>query len=417
MSNIKNLKYNDIVVENLNYEGSVVNKALYNNVAVYQNDGIIPEPDDPVDTTVRFELYPEFVPHNNRILQPVISSGDTYNIPEFYLVGNANFFIRMDAANTNDITVVSSYGSLDYVYKFEDYGFGFLRSFGYNIWRGGSSSVPYEGTVTFTPSADNSLSKSLIIHSNADEDNTTFFRGLFTSKLIRVPALGLATRLTLQFYPYNFESEYYYNSTKGYIIEDNVGDTVDDTLIKVSTVSETSLDSFNDGSAEVPMSAVDNGLECAINISIQSNITGKYKKTFLHFTRESDNVRVADMCGAEVHFVQEYYSNNRIYYGNVPKQPNYWESYASYGHDDSKYDYIFQFTNSEIVTDRKEISVKASENTSARQNVLCVPVTLNHTISPNNYTPLSGSYLWGDQEYIIYSLTSSSDITYILQIS
>lgn len=418
MANIRKLKYKGVVVENLNYKGTPVDKALYNNIVVYQNDDTTPPTlVDPIDTTVKFELYPEFVPHNSNALQPVISSGDVYNIPEVYLVGNANFFIRMEAENVNDVTIARTNNRWDYIYKFENYGYGFIRSFGYSDWRGGSSGW-YENVVTFTPNNNTSLAKSLNIHANTDEDNTTFFRGLFTSRLIRVPAIGLHTNITVQFYPYNFDSKYYYSDTRAYEIEDNVGDIADNTVIKTCQLSEVGLDTAVDATVAVPMTVTDNGLECSVQVEINTNLSNGYKKNMLHFTRESGSVNVANMSGAEICFVQEYRSNNRIYYGTVPKEPKYWENYAVHGLNADKYDYIFQFTNSEIVTSSKEISALRADNTSYSINVLCVPASLVHTITPSisSLDILSDNYMWGDQSYIIYKLASSADTTYTLNI-
>ena len=73
--------------------------------------------------------------------------------------------------------------------------------------------------------------------------------------------------------------------------------------------------------------------------------------------------------------------------------------------------------NSEIVLGTKQLTMNNSGNTSYRHNVICVPAALSYTITPNSYSTLAESYMWGEQAYNIYKMTGSGNITYTLQIN
>lgn len=423
---VRKLKYNDTVVELLNFNNNEVQVANYNGVVVYDNTGdeppTPPTPPDPPEPTGDpvFEIYPEFKPHNNVDFQPRISSGTEYNIPECKLVGNSNFFIRTKVNNAGDIIISQTnpivQKRMDHVYKIDNYGLGFFRSTRYNEWAGGSTpGSSFTNNVTFTSSKDSSLSKTLALSAETDEDNTTFIKGLFTAKLLRLPASAFHGEFTLKFFPYNFDSNYFYTPTSLRVVDaSKVGETVDGTLVRRPV--ETNVDPSDNGTY-VSTAITNSGLESTVNYSVTKNETGQYRYVFFRLFRQNWNT-------CEVHFIQESYSRNRIYYGNVPSNPSNWDGYADSPSDDNKYHVYFQFANSEIVTSSKEISALRADNIAetyyniGRINVLCVPSELAHTITPSisSLDILSDNYMWGDQPYIIYKLASSADTTYTLNI-
>lgn len=391
------LTYNNTLIAEVTCSSSPISTVTYNDTVVFDN------------SSTAFQVYPEFVPHDDSKLQPIIgNSNSEYIIPTVYLVGNTNFFVRIDKHNAGTISVIPGRKGVDYVYKLDNYGYGILRAIGYGQWAGGSTSYNYSSTITFTPSSDSSLAKSLVVGSMADEDNTVFFKGLYTAKLIRIPSSGITSKLTMQYYPYTFSDDYFWESTKIASLDvSNVGKTINNVLVKQGT--RTPVTPADNGSY-LTMSITNTGLESDINFSADANNTGQYRYAFFTFYRGYDYTSVTAMYGAEAHFIQEPYSANRIYYGNVPKDSNHWEPYANSPSDSIKYHVAFQYANSDIVTSSITVSMDNSDNTQTRQNVVCVPYGA-YTISPSSYTLLTDSYYWGNQRYAIYNLTATTDYT------
>lgn len=408
---IRNLTFNNSTVDGVIVNSSTANIVNYRETTVYDNTG--------GQETV-FEVYPEIVPHDDIILQPYIqNTSNSYTIPTMALCGNANFFIRIKKNNAGDITInnANSSSEKDIIYKIDDYGYGFFRNVGYNEWIGGAvpSSV-YNNTIAFTPSADSSLSKTIKLYANVDEDNQTYFDGLYTAKLIRVPSSGLTGSFTTKYFPYTFDVSYFQAQTSVYTIDvSDVGSiSSGGGAIKYGTLTQVSPEN-ND--TYVAMTLSNQGLESTINYTIGQNASGRYRYAFFHITR-AKRVAANIMRGAEIHFIQEPYSANRIYYGNVFKDANLWGNYITNPSDNIKYHVFFQFANSEILTSSIEITAKKSENTTNKINVLCIPSALSVTITPSISSSdiLTTNYMWGNQAYDIYKLASSANTTYTIQI-
>lgn len=417
---VRKLKYNNTVIELLNFNNNEVQVANYNGVVVYDNTGEepVPTPDPEPEPTGDpiFEIYPEVTPHDTSEIQPAIGTNESeYTIPEIQLVGNSNFFIRTNVQNAGVVNITQTKKGMDFVYRIDTYGLGFLRYIGYNGWGGGTTPGPqYDNTVTFTSSTDNTLSKNMVLKARTDENNTTFTKGLYTAKLIRIPASVSSGNVVLRFFPYSFESGYFYNQTDVYSIDaSNVGKIVDGSLVKKPAVTQVDPE---DNGTFVNMTLTDSGLESTLRYTVTANTTNNYRYAFFRFRRPTHDQTINSTC--EIHFIQEPYSRNRIYYGNVPTEPKNWIGYDENPSEDTKYHVYFQFANSEIVKSSKEIAALRADNTSSRINVLCVSSELAHTISPSigSLDIVSDNYMWGDQSYIIYKLASSADTTYTLNI-
>lgn len=365
-----------------------------------------------------FELYPEFSDHKSGFMEPRIS-GNSYTIPTSLFMSNFGFFIRAKQQNTGGVTITSRYKKNDFAFMIDDYGYGFFRNIGYNKYAGdNSTSIQAENTITFTPNNTDLSPKSISTYSELDEKRTTFSDGLFYNRLIRVPASGLNGTLVIKFFPLSFESSFLYTPTSVYLIDGSqVGETINNELVRNVTYSELNL---NNNNTFVNLQMSDNSIqETDYNYYIPANTTGQYRYVHFSFSRGSATY------GAHVTFVQEPYSTNRIYYGNVPFEPKYWYEYVKNPSDNLKYHVYFQFANSEIITSSKEISALSADNVNnttyygfAKTNVLCVPSNLAHTITPSISSSdiIANNYMWGDQSYIIYKLASSSDTTYTLNI-
>lgn len=406
---IQNLNYNSTVVSNITFNDSQTNIVNFNGVAVYDNT----QPD-----TVEFELYPEFVPTNNNILYPRVGSGDTYSLPSsFYLVGNSNFFIRTKAVNTGEITITRSNKYMDYVYRIDNYGYGYMRDLHYDEWPGGSS-LSYGSIVTFTPENDPTQAKTFNFLSQVDEDNTVFQKGLLLSRLLRIPSSGLSGDIKMYFFPYDFDAGYFYKDIKCTVINcSQVGDSSSN-IIRYPTVIGVGPENLVDNVfLEELLPTRVGAAELNLHYKTGVNSTSNYKYAFVEINISGTYSSHNSMLGSRVHFIQEPYSANRVYYGDVPKEPKWWEAYKDSSDSSLRYHYMFQFTNSEILTGSRDVTCAPANY--YIQTVILVPTNLPHTVTSEtgSYTELTDSenYYWGNQEYTIYNLTTSNAV-YTIQI-
>lgn len=399
--NVRGLTYSNTLIDGVNYNSSQINTVNYNEATVYGGSS----------QNAVFEIYPEFSDHKSGTTQPNIS-GNSYTIPESLFMSNFGFFIRTKQSNTNGINVSSTYTGNDFVFKIDDYGYGFLRSVGYNKYAGdNSTSIQAENTITFTPNNTDLSAKSIRTYNELHEKCTTFSDGLFYNRFIRMPSSGLSGVLKIKFFPLSFMDSCMYTPTSVYLIDGSqVGETINGELVRRITWSVLNL---NNNNTFVNLQVASNSTpETDYSYSIPANTTGQYRYVHFSFGR-------GDMTyGAHITFVQESQAQNRIYYGNVPTEPKYWHEYANNPTEATKYHVYFQYSNSEIITTSKEISALRNNNTQYRINVLCVPSALAYTITPSISSSdiISNNYMWGDQSYTIYKLASSADTTYTLNI-
>lgn len=413
---ILNLSYNENTAELVNHNDSQVLTVKYNDTVVYDASG---------DIQTVFELYPEVVQTNSTPEPTINRFDDSYTIPNLTMSGNTNFFIRTKKVNTGNIIITNNSENTEFIYQIDNYGYGYLKLKEYNGWQGGTT-YRYSTTVTLTPSNDTTLKKTIYCANTTDEDNTVFHRGLLLAKLIRIPYSGISDNLKMYFFPFNFDSRYLYDDIYCAKINcSNVGETTQGgSIIRNATyVSHTPDTIVNDVFLNTLYPSRDNAYRVNLAFSAGENGTGNYRYAFVSFNiGTAYSSTSTTLNGVQVHFIQEPYSENRIYYGKVPNEPRLWDSYAANGTNSLRYHYIFQIANSEIVTNSKDIYAKHFDGISIF-NVLCVPRIAGHTytITANTnstYTKLTGdneNYLWGNQIYDIYRLNAESDTTYNIQ--
>lgn len=419
MSNIRNFTFKSNTVQGVISNSHTVASVMYDTTLVFGGE------EESAETV--FEVYPECLPcqnsnnHNtNRYLQPRIGAKKTvYTIPNpLKISGMANFFIRINGSNTGNIDITRTNKGTDFVYKIENLGYGYMRKIGYNTWPGGDGSTS-SSSITFTPSRDTSLAKTINIYQGVDEDHTVFLRGLFLSKVIRIPASGIVNGyLKLLFFPYTFDSHYYYDDINcGVVDASNVGGKDgDNNLVRNPYITRTTASNLsNNVFLDTFLPTRETAYQFNLRYDVGRNTTGAYKSAFVGFSIYL-SMSQGQLDGVFIHFIQEYESNYRIYYGDVPPDPKIWEAYNDTPTENLRYHYIFQTASSEIVTSTKTIVADSGSNNAYRQNVLCVPSNTYSITSSNSQTPslLASSYYWGDQSYDIYQLTSS--ITYTVNV-
>lgn len=394
MSSIKNLTFNSGAVQNVFFNNHSATSVIYNNITVFGGE------EESAETV--FELYPEFVPTDKTSTEPTIKSKNTiYTIPNYYRIsGNSNFFVRANQQNTGEVTITKTNGSVIHGYKIDDYGYGIFRNTGYNNWPGGNLLGNYDCTITFTPANDTSLAKTFKIYKETDENNTHFLRGLYTSKLIRIPASGIADYWYLVYlvFPYTFNL-YDISEFTWKVYDCSVVGTKDSNNQIIKTSAEATYDTAEIGSHIFLNSfnfVEDTVFQHTLKFSVGENNTGRYRYNYIN-------------AGAQIQFLQEPRSNNRIYYGTIPNLPKFWDEYNDKKDAFTNYAYIFQLANSEIVTTSKVLVGAPNSNNKTYRNVLCVPKNTYSVTTDNNSNPpiVSSSFYWGDQEYIIYQMNGN----------
>lgn len=408
---VQNLKYDSVVARSVDYNNSSVAIVNYNGTTVYDNSQ---------SAATEFELYPEFVPTNNSRLYPRVASGDTYSLPSsIYLMGNSNFFIRTKEVNTGKINITRSWKSMDYVYRIDDYGYGYMKAIYYDRWPGGQTQS-YASTVTFTPENDSTKAKTFNFLSQVDEDNTVFQKGLLLSRLLRIPSSGLTGDIKMYFFPYGFNSNLFYEDIKCVVIDcSQVGDfDSNNNIIRYPTITGVETANLvNNVFLEELLPTRVGATELNLHYRAGANNTADYRYAFVAIDISDTYSSYNNIVGSRVHFIQEPYSANRVYYGDVPKDAKWWEAYADSSDSSQRYHYMFQFTNSEILTGSREVT--CATLSLYIQTVILVPTALQHTITSESgsYSELTSSehYYWGTQEYTIYNLTTSNAV-YTIQI-
>lgn len=422
---IRNLSFNSNTLQSIEFNENQIYSVQYNSETVFDQEEEIPS-----EETV-FELYPEFIPTNNHVFQPnIVYNSNSYSFPtNVQLTGNNNFFIKAKQSNTGEINIQyekyqkESNQYRDFVYKFENYGYGFIRRYKENEWSGGTENAYEYFGVKFIPENNTSLAKTFYMPASVDEDETFFIKGLYRSKVIRIPYSGMSSYLTFQAFPMTFDSIYYENDLKYYITDfSKLGQlNQDGQIIKSGSYIECSINEIPDNTI-ISNASIDkiDSLQSKFNFEVSQNPENSYRISSIAFTENkvynSSGGTLYGIDSVQIHFIQEPYSENRIYYGIVPYSPNTWEPYLN--EQTQEFHYIFQFASSEIVTSSFTISTstKTPNSYNVRRNIVAVPKGKYSIISNTGTIPLlqTDNYSWGNQLYEIYQLDTSQNTIYTI---
>lgn len=278
MTEVSGLNFKNNSVDSVTFKGDTITALNFNDLQW------IPSP-----TPVEFILSPLLMDSSGRI--------DT-EFGRFTIgtTGNSLSLCKVTGGvNINNITVTSSTPSSTHflVNKIDNWGFLLIKKGIWDNWPGGESGQTWNENITFSYSSYNYIGKFALTY---DENNTEFLNGLFVNKTFRIPSSGLYEGiLTYQVFPYSFDSSYF-------------GMTGFDLMYCDWSIDEATAIDPNDLSNTIftTLSQEVNGLIVTLRFSIGTNPTNNYRTGILYSKYYT-----------MISFLQEPYSNKRIYFGKV----------------------------------------------------------------------------------------------------
>lgn len=343
-------------------------------------------------------------------MYPTVASYPASYTHQILQNGSASMVIKTNGNNLGNLSVTTSGTSFKYTPLIENWGFMVVNTGG---WRGGTTSAANEyGTVTVSAQNDtnNVYRKSYKFYSNIDENNTRLLSGDFCTKFIRIPAAGMTASSYIEKYPYTFFNNMY-SAIEQPLVLDHSTRTASSLPIYINNTDGDFIESISVSQCTAITSKID--------FQIAENTTQQYRDALIKFDDftgydPTDSTVVYNYAATNgsvtIHFVQEYRSQNRIYYGpsgQMTGKPKYID--ATNDQNSQNKDYVFQLANSKVINDT--FTVRSSNEWASRDYTICYPADMDQRFNitvQNASTDVTQRYTWGDQEYIIRRLNHAS---------
>lgn len=348
-------------------------------------------------------------------LQPIVLDSDA-NLTLTYknslaTQGNSTFIIKTPNIDISKIDISYPYEKINsnviprvIVQKIDNYALYCNRYGTFNSWQGGSSSGLFEENITFIYKDQiGEQSKSINFYGRGDENNQMFLHGLYVNKVIKVPSKGTTDSLTVKFYPYTFDDEFYSmqtfniwyvdyedtsNNRKNLYLWDNNNHVFRHTTNgNIKTLNDTIFSSF---------SVSYYGLTGTINYTIKQNISNDFKDAAL-------SIR-----DCMIHFVQEPHNDHRIYIVDWHTRSFNFTNDSSYLDNGNTNENMFHLSGSKIINGNIEF------NFSTWTDVL-IPESLEeeYNIEFVGNTKLNnGIYSWDNLSFKFYTCYKDSKIIF-----
>ena len=292
----------------------------------------------------------------------------------------------------------------------DNYAYMLMRTSGYGGWAGGYAQSG-NGQFSFTTVNTPQVTSSITWNCTTDEDNVTLLTGMVCSKAVRVPASGASSYTGVMRFPYEFSSELFFTEVKMFPV------TVDSTTHEASYPSD-GVSQYTANGITVSLADGDTTLDSVLTYNISRNTTSQYREYMFiicpiqHYT--TSTTPRTDW-GVTLHFIQEPYNKNRIYYGTGFGAESTYRNYSDeYRNRNSaaegelyKHHAFFQTANSRILAGSTTMRVRANSYI-AYPNVFDYAIDLTGVGS----TVLSAAYMWGEQEYTVVKITSDGNIQF-----
>lgn len=313
MELINNLTYNNNLISKIQYNNNLLQEFNYNNYKLLFNQDF--------DLNVLYYGSNEEIDYKN-----------AYTSSENFICngmqGNHAFLLK-SSCNPYDIEISNT--DLYFV-PIDNWGLLGLK-YNYNQWDGGTS-VTRERIINFTYN-----NKTIIgyFYSIIDENNSILLEGGFPEKVIKIPSKGSSGSLKLYFYPRCFDDSLFRKPN-----------------INIRTFSQYSVYEDFKNMPTLDLNIIssydlinEDGLTATFNYTISPNNSNEFKYATL-FPE-----------GLRIHFIQEYYSNNRIYFGY-----NYFVKYLSKNNfvQDNIHQIIFQSSYEYLFHTSGSIDLQSSIN-------------------------------------------------------
>lgn len=399
------------VIEILKYDNQVVTAVSYNNQEVAKIQ--LPNGDywgesagDPALEVRLFGMGSDGNLFNNRDISKTPAS--------FYGSSAYSAIAHIYGSNTGGITTTPSVESQNGVNTWwrlsiiDNYAYMLMRTNGYNGWAGGYASSS-SGQFSFSTINTPQVTSSVTWRSTTDEDNRSLLTGMICSKAVRVPASGVSSHISIIEFPYDFASELFFTDIKMFPV------TIDSTTHEASYPAN-GVSWYVANGMTAALTDGDTSLDTTFTYNISKNSTSQYREymfVMCPVKHYSSNLTPEISWGVTLHFVQEPYNKNRVYYGIGFGAESTFASFsdeyrnratAAEG-EQYKHHAFFQTANSKILTGSTTIYARSN-------SYVAYPNEGDYTIdlSGVNSTVLSSTYLWGEQEYTVVKVTSDGNI-------
>ena len=235
-----------------------------------------------------------------------------------------------------------------------------MRTTDYDTWPGGTT---YNDSPTNTGSVytlnDSTVKQTFNLYSRTDEDNQLLLRDYMVSKAIRIPYSGYKGKTQFYCYPYTFSSSMFaVEQSVSYLTRDEEHSVISGKNAVNGSLSENGFTMHYENTNN-------SSLEYELSYEIAPNTTCSYKEHIVKLGRgvqEGKNYSGSTTEGgasvAAIHFLQEYKTKNRVYYGNGFTQKKYDDNYNQTSSDLYQYHMFFETCSSHVlVEDEKTFGV------------------------------------------------------------
>ena len=238
------------------------------------------------------------------------------------------------------------------------------------------------------------------------------------TKVIRVPSSGYSFGKA-RFYtlPYTFDSNLFIDEPAFILLTRGAS--------SLNYIDLTELEGYTDNG--ITLSTIKDGaLDYTLNYDIAENSTTNYNEWSVFFTYKEAlynqfkdgtvdlsygttlNTSFGTDLSCMIHFIQEPYAKNRIYYGVGFKLPSFDDMYNETSSNEYSEHYFFETTNSRILKeDSYELIVQ-------NQNKIAYPLDFEYDLDlsqATNIHTISENYMWGNRVYKVIRVLGSNSFT------
>ena len=402
------------VIENLKYDNSAVSTLKWGNADVRKL--VIPGGDywEEGSSAPALEARLFGMGSNGRLF-----NNDNLATTSAYFYGSNAYsaIVHIYGNNTGGITTnpsVEAQNGINTGWRLsaiDDYAYMLMRTSGYNGWAGGSVQSG-SATISFSTVNTPQITSSVKWMSTTDEDNQTLLTGMVCSKAVRVPAGGTSSYIGIMEFPYEFDSELYFTDIKMLPVTVNV--STHDASYPSEGLSQYSTSGMTASVAEDETS-----IDSRFTYNISKNTTSQYREYMFilcPIRRYGENFVSETSWGVTLHFVQEPFKKNRIYYGigfgaDTSGYPSFSDEYRNRTTVEEgnlyKHHTFFQTANSKVLIGNYTISARSN-------SYVAYPNSFDYNVDLSGVgsTILSSAYMWGEQEYTVVRITSAGNVVF-----
>ena len=309
-----------------------------------------------------------------------------------YASGSLSMIAHVELNNSGGIGAAGQ--SLCKISTVERYCVIVMRTTDYDTWPGGTTSndSPTNTGSVYTLN-DSTKKQTFNLYSRTDEDNQLLLRDYMVSKAIRIPCSGYKGKTQFYCYPYTFSSSMFaVEQSVSYLTRDEEHSVISGKNAVNGSLSENGFTMHYENTNN-------SSLEYELSYEIAPNTTCSYKEHIVKLGRgvqEGKNYSGSTTEGgasvAAIHFLQEYKTKNRVYYGNGFTQKKYDDNYNQTSSDLYQYHMFFETCSSHVLVE--------DEKTFGVASYVAYPLTddfeYDVSMEMGEMVIEKDNYMWGD---------------------